>query len=387
MIVRMRERIGDMRFDLAEISGALGDLGTFVPLVVSLIAVCGMDGGTVLVFAGLFNLITGIAFNQPIPVQPMKAIAAVAIAEGLAPGEIAAAGFGAGIVVLALGLTGLVGIVERWVPRAVVRGIQLGVGLKLAATGIGMIVVVPWWGTDARIVALVAAGLIAATTRSRRFPSALIVFLAGLGLLFIDQPEVLSAAALGWNGPTWIWPTAEGWRVGLLRGAVPQIPLTLLNSVIAVCALSGDLFPGRGIRTRSMAISVGLMNAGACLFGAMPACHGSGGLAGQYRFGARTGGSIVLLGSAKILLGLLFGTAALGVMGAFPGSLLGVLLLFAGLELSLPARDCVERDAFFVAVATAGGILAVNALVGFVLGLLAAGLLGYSTWRRNSESP
>ena len=141
----MRERIGDMRFDLAEVSGALGDLGTFVPLVVSLIAVCGMDGGTVLVFAGLFNLITGIAFNQPIPVQPMKAIAAVAIAEGLAPGEIAAAGFGAGVVVLALGLTGLVGVVERWVPRAVVRGIQLGVGLKLAATGFGMIVVVPWW--------------------------------------------------------------------------------------------------------------------------------------------------------------------------------------------------------------------------------------------------
>ena len=383
----MRERIGGMRFDLAEISGALGDLGTFVPLVVSLIAVCGMDGGTVLVFAGLFNLITGIAFNQPVPVQPMKAIAAVAIAEGLAPGEIAAAGFGAGIVILALGLTGLVGIVERWVPRAVVRGIQLGVGLKLAATGFGMIIVVPWWGTDARIVALAAACLIAATTRSRRFPSALIVFIAGLGLLFIDQPEVLSGAALGWSGPTWIWPTAEGWRIGLLWGAVPQIPLTLLNSVIAVCALSGDLFPGRGIRTRSMAISVGLMNAGACLFGAMPACHGSGGLAGQYRFGARTGGSVVLLGAAKILLGLLFGTAALGVLGAFPGSLLGVLLLFAGLELSLPARDCVERDAFFVAVATAAGILAVNALVGFVLGMLAAGLLGYSTWRRNSESP
>jgi MFS superfamily sulfate permease-like transporter len=384
----MLERLTGMRFNLAEISGSLGDLGTFIPLVVSLISVCGMDAGTVLVFAGLFNVMTGLAFNQPVPVQPMKAIAAVAIAEGLAPGEIAAAGFGAGVIVLALGLTGLVSVVERLVPRPVVRGIQLGVGLKLAAKGVGMIVAVGWWGADSRILALLAGVLILATARTRRFPSALVVFVAGLVLLFLDRPDVVAGVPLGWSGPMWIWPTAGEWEVGLLRGAIPQIPLTLLNSVIAVCALSSDLFPGRGIRTRSMAVSVGIMNAGACLFGAMPACHGSGGLAGQYRFGARTGGSVVLLGIAKVVLGVLFGAAALTVLAAFPGSLLGLLLVFAGLELALPARDCVDRDPFFVAIATAGGILAVNTFVGVVLGVVAAGVLGgYSTWRRNSESP
>jgi MFS superfamily sulfate permease-like transporter len=370
-----------MRFDLAELSGALGDLGTFIPLVVSLIAVCGMDGGSVLVFAGLFNVVTGLTFNQPIPVQPMKAIAAVAIAEGLAPGEIAAAGLGAGLIVLVLGLTGLVTVVERWVPRPVVRGIQLGVGLKLAIAGVGMILSLEWWGSDSRSVALVFAGFVLATAGLRHFPSALVVLVSGLLLLYLEPPADLPSAALGWNGPVWIWPDADQWAAGLLRGTLPQVPLTLLNSVIAVCALSGDLFPDRGIRTRDMAISVGLMNVAGCLFGAMPACHGSGGLAGQYRFGARTGGSVVALGVAKIVLGLLFGAAAVTLLSAFPTALLGLLLAFAGFELALPARDCVERDRFFVALATAGGILAVNTLVGFLFGLIAAA--GLLRWVRN----
>ncbi len=109
--------------------------------------------------------------------------------------------------------------------------------------------------------------------------------------------------------------------------------------MIAVCALSGDLFPGRAIGTRPMAISVAVMNLGTCLFGAMPSCHGSGGLAGQHRFGARTGGSMVVLGLSKMGLGILFGSAVGVVLAAFPSSLLGVLLAFAGLELGLAARE------------------------------------------------
>jgi hypothetical protein len=145
--------------------------------------------------------------------------------------------------------------------------------------------------------------------------------------------------------------------------------------VIAVCALSGDLFPGRAIGTRPMAISVALMNLGTCLFGAMPTCHGSGGLAGQHRFGARTGGSMVLLGITKMGLGILFGSAVGVLLAAFPASILGVLLAFAGLELGLVARESSDRNGFFVVAATAGGILGVNAAVGFLLGLGAAFLL------------
>ena len=371
MLRNPRGRLWLMRFDLAEVSGALGDLGTFIPLVVSLIAVCGMDAGTVLVFAGLFNVLSGIVFNQPVPVQPMKAIAAVAIAEGLSPGEIAAAGLGTGIVILCLSVLGLVRAAERWVPRPVVRGIQLGVGLKLAVTGLGMVTAVEWLGLDSRAVAL-AGGVLVLATAGRRFPSALIIFLAGLGVLYVEAPEVFSQASVGWSGPRILWPTASEWSSGIVRGALPQVPLTLLNSVIALSLLSRDLFPDRPLSVGRVATSVGVMNAVGCLLGAMPACHGSGGLAGQYRFGARTGGSVLMLGIAKIVLGLAFGSAALVVLSAFPGSLLGLLLVFAGFELALPARECNDRDAFFIVLVTAGGILTVNTLVGFVLGLAAA---------------
>jgi len=82
------------------------------------------------------------------------------------------------------------------------------------------------------------------------------------------------------------------------------------------------------------AISVGLMNLLTCPFGGMPVCHGSGGLAGQHRFGARSGLSMVMLGVAKLIVGLLFGAAAFAWMQAFPSAILGVFLVVAGLQLA-----------------------------------------------------
>ncbi len=367
-----------MRFNLAEAGGALGDLGTFIPLVASLVAVCHLDLGSVLFFAGLYNIISGLLFNQPIPVQPMKAIAAVAIAETLAPGAIAAAGLGAGIVVLLLGLSGLVTTIERLVPRAVVRGIQLGVGLKLLIKGISMIHATSWRSLDGPLLACVAAAFILLTSRKRRFPTALIVFAVGLAVMLATQSQAFAALTIGWDGFVMTVPTLGQWQQGLLWGALPQIPLTLLNSVIAVCALSAELYPGRGIGTRPMAVSVGLMNVLGCWFGAMPMCHGSGGLAGQHRFGGRSGGSVVILGTSKIAIAVLFGSSAAILLAAYPTSVLGVLLCFAGTELALPARSSIDRNDFFLAVLTAGGCLGFNTAVGFALGMAAAWLLAAS---------
>jgi len=369
------DRSRGLRFDLSEASGALGDLGTFVPIVVSLVAVCGLDAGTVLLFAGLANVATGLIFRQPIPVQPMKAIAAVAIAEGLAPGSIAAAGLAMGVVLLILSLSGGIGMVERLVPRPIVRGIQLGVGLKLVTKGLDLVAQTSWDSADGWVVAAVLGALTLVASRWRRFPSALVIFAVGLCLMGITNSGILGDLSWGWDGPSLVLPTALEWRTGILQGAVPQLPLTLLNSVIAVCVLSEDLFPGRGVSTRRMATSVSLMNLLSCPFGAMPACHGSGGLAGQYRFGARTGGSVVLLGLAKVVLALALGGSAAVLLASYPSSVLGVLLLFAGAELALPARKVVERDDFLLVVLTAGGVLAVNTAVGFALGLAAALLL------------
>lgn len=370
--MNLRQRLTLMKFNLSELSGGLGDLGTFIPLVVSLVVVCKMDGAAILFFAGLFNLLTGLLFNQPIPVQPMKAIAAVAIAEGLAPAEIAGAGLATGMVILILSLTGLVTWFEKIVPRAVVRGIQLGIGLKLAMKGITFIVETSWFDYDGKIVAIFFALLILLSSRYSKFPSALVVFIGGLLLLLLNRPETLSGLSFGWSGPELILPSLEQWQTGFFKGALPQVPLTLLNSVIAICALSSDYFPGKGIKIRPMATSVGLMNLAGCFFGSMPVCHGSGGLAGQYRFGARTGGSIVMLGLIKMLIATTLGSAAIVILVQYPASILGVLLLFSGIELTLPAREIKNKDSFFIVIVTALGILSVNSAVGLLFGLISS---------------
>ena len=115
-------------------------------------------------------------------------------------------------------------------------------------------------------------------------------------------------------------------------------------------------------------------------------CHGSGGLAGQYHFGARTGGSVVMLGSGKLIIGLFFGGLAMSLLPFFPHSILGLLLFFAGIELALPARDQFKRNQFYVVAITAIGILAVNTLAGFILGMATALLMNFPNMKSEQES-
>ena len=153
-------------------------------------------------------------------------------------------------------------------------------------------------------------------------------------------------------------------------------------SVIAVCALSWDLFPKRGVGTREVSISVGLMNLIGCWFGAMPMCHGTGGLAGQYRFGARTGGSVVFLGVVKILLGVFLGGAAFTILASYPISVLGVLLVFSGMELALVTKDIKTRtDSFIMIITTAAIIALASIVIGFVAGLVLSYLFYFGVFR------
>ncbi|RMD62330.1 MAG: sulfate transporter, partial [Planctomycetota bacterium] len=308
-----------LRFTARELAGGLGDLGTFLPIAVALAAAARMDLAAIFLFAGLMNIATGLLFRLPVPVQPMKAVAAVAIAEGLTSGEVAAAGLGVAAVVTALALSGGVDWISRVVPRPVIRGVQAGVGAKLALKGLAWTGALPLTGLDSALTAVIVALTIA--TLGRRLPVILPLFLAGLGLAAATAP-IDGAALFAAPAVQLQLPAGQEWTTGLARGALPQLPLTLLNSVLAVCALSGDLFPGRAIPTRTMALSVGLMNLLCAPFGAMPMCHGAGGLAAQHRFGARTGGSVVMLGAGKIVLALALGAALLPLAQAFPRSIL-----------------------------------------------------------------
>ena len=182
------------RLDRNEISGSLGDLGTFIPLLVGMSVTNGLDFTSALFFAGLFNIVTGLAFSIPMAVQPMKAIAAVAIAERLPLNQILAAGIWTSAIVLFLGLTGLITVVNRVIPKPVVRGLQLGLGLQLLIRGVQLVRDTRvFWGFDSIGIGILGFGLVLAFASSRRVPSALILFAAGLGLALAIKPEAISS--------------------------------------------------------------------------------------------------------------------------------------------------------------------------------------------------
>ncbi len=373
------------RLNRHEVAGSLGDLGTFLPLLVGMAATNGLDFATALFFAGLFNIVTGLTFSIPMAVQPMKAIAAVALTEGLTVPEIVAAGATVSLVVLVLGVTGLIDALSRIVPTSVVRGLQLALGLSLLMKGIAMVAGAGegvWASIDGPITGSIAAVVVMLLFFSRRVPAALVIFVVGGLLALWTDPEVAGSLEIGITLPRWSPPAWNDFLSAFPKAALPQIPLTTLNSVIAVCALSADLFPDRRASPRGVATSVGIMNLVACWFGGMPMCHGAGGLAGQYRFGARTNGSILFLGVAKMALAVLFGSSLMAMCQAFPTSLLGVLLAFAGMELALVCRDQARRTDAFSMLATAATCMALdNIALGFAIGLAMAWCLTCGLFR------
>ncbi len=371
-----------MRFTLREFAGGLGDLGTFLPIAAALSAVNHMNIALIFVFAGLMNIASGLVFRLPVPVQPMKAIAAVAIAEAMTPGAIGAAGMTMGVVMTVLALVGLVDWIDRVVPRAIIRGIQAGIGAKLIVRSAQWIFDLPPTGMDSVLVALIAVVLLVVLRRGR-IPALLLVFTGGVVIAWLRAGEAAGAGDAITLGV--VVPSGQEWWLGLTRGALPQLPLTMLNSVLAVCTLSADLFPRRPIRPRTMALSVGLMNLVCVPFGGMPMCHGAGGLAAQYRFGARTAGSVVMLGVCKIAVGVGFAGMLGSLVAAYPRSLLAAMLVLAGVTLMRPARESLRAGSeAAVMLATGAAIVLIGTLEGFVLGCLICAILAMTARARGA---
>ncbi|MBK8724904.1 MAG: putative sulfate/molybdate transporter [Holophagaceae bacterium] len=364
------DRLRGARWDAQEASGALGDLGTFLPLVVGISQATGLDFGVTLFFAGLLNVATGLMFSVPMAVQPMKAIAAVAITQGLTGPQVAAAGLLVSGLVLVVGVLGLAERLTRLIPDEVVRGLQLALGLSLAVKG-GELVLAS--GLDRWVLALPAAALAWRLRDSRRLPVALLVFATGLAVTLFRNPEAASKLTLGLHLPALLPFSAADFKQALFAAAIPQLPLTLLNSVVAVCALSRDLFPQHPLSERKVAVSVGLMNLVSGWFGAVPMCHGAGGLAGQVKFGARTNGAILMLGAGKLVLAIAFGSSLMALCIAFPKALLGVMLAFSGLALAEAARSAKDLP---LTLLTAAGCLGLGPVAGVAAGFVAHRLKG-----------
>jgi MFS superfamily sulfate permease-like transporter len=323
---------------VAEISGSLGDLGTFLPIAIALSINGTISLSSTLVFSGIANILTGLFFGIPLPVQPMKAIAAVAIANAFTNGEIAAAGLFVAACIFVFSATGLLRWFADVIPIPVVKGIQVGAGLSLIIAAGGSLSKLGWvtpsWA-DNRIWAIVAFLFLLTTNYYRQIPYALVVLVVGLVFAVITATQVMDLPSFRLWIPVLTVPGDSDWRVGIFQAGIGQLPLTTLNSVIAVVHLAGDLLPEVTTPSiTSVGLSVSIMNLVSCWFGAMPVCHGSGGLAAQYRFGARSGSSVVFLGVLKLLIGFFFGNTLVGLLKSFPYALLGIMVIAAGLELA-----------------------------------------------------
>ena len=352
---------------LQEASGACGDLGTFIPHVIGAMTVAGLAPVGVLFGFAAFLISTGLFYGLPLPVQPMKAVSAVIMTGGLRPGEVAAAGIMIGSVLLALGITGWIGKLARAIPQSVSAGLQLGLGLLMGVLGLKLILETPWLGFGSLV-------LLFALTRVPRCPAAPIALAAAIvagwttGESGIAPPITTTVAAT----PHLILPSwPEVWR-SFEVAVLPQLSLTLTNAVIV--SLSRELFPSAGpvASERRLALSSGLANVLLCPFGAMPMCHGAGGLAAQYRFGARTGLAPIIFGAALLVLAVGFADHAAALFALIPIGAVGSLLIFAGTDLAISRRLFDGRPScLWVIGATALVTVTVNPALGLVLGWVA----------------
>ncbi|KAL0095543.1 hypothetical protein J3Q64DRAFT_1857384 [Phycomyces blakesleeanus] len=379
---------------IQEVSGSLGDLGTLLPVMISLAVAGQIDLTSTLWFTGIWNIASGLFFESPVCVQPMKAIAAVVLSSNMSIEENMSAGLSVAAVIFFLGATRTIHLVSNYTPTSVVRGLQLGTGVQLIKKAHDLITKLQWhisyanWSDNFTWV-LLATIFVFACYRTK-VPSALILFLIGLLFALIrmfvtDKSTVIPHPVAGGYYPnTIIHPTPAEFRTGFLNAGLGQIPLTCLNSVVALSILIDDLFPEKHVNTASISMSVGLMNLIGCWFGAMPVCHGAGGLAGQYRFGARSEVSVILLGLCKLLLGIIFGSSLVGLLQYFPNSLLAVMLFVSGVELAHAAQainrgvenNTIRAENWTIMLATMGALVAFsNDGIGFVTGLVVAVLL------------
>jgi len=375
---------GSIKFDRNELAGAFGDMGTDVPLLIGIALAAGLDGTSVLVMFGVMQLFTGFAYRMPMPVQPLKAMAAIVIAQQVSAATLYGAGLAIGFVMLVLAATGLLDWLARVVPKCVVRGIQLGLGLQLASVALGKFV-----QADGIAGYALAGGAFIVTILllgNRRFPAALPVIILGLVYAMAFNWDGGLAQSLAFHLPSLHVPQLADILTGFLVLALPQIPLSLGNSVLATRQLAEDLFPERRFSIRKIGLTYALMNLVTPWFGGVPTCHGSGGMAGHFAFGGRTGGSVIIYGSLFVLLGLFFGAGFDQVTKAFPLPMLGVILLFEALALIWIVRDTAQSRAEFPIVILVG-LLAVGLPYGYIIGLVVGTALFYLRSRTRLVSP
>ncbi len=331
-----------------------------------------LDAASVLVMFGLMQVLTGSLYRMPMPVQPLKAVAAIVITQRVAPEVIHGGGLAIGALMLLLALTGALDWLARVIPVAVIRGLQGGLGLQLATLALRDFI--PSHGLPGYLLAAASFAIVLALLGNRRFPPALFVIALGLAYALLVRGDAITGT-IGLSLPV---PRAPQWDAviaGFLLLALPQIPLSLGNSVLATRQLALDLFPGRPAPTvRKIGMTYAAMNLVSPLFGGIPVCHGSGGMAGHYAMGGRTGGSVIIYGAFFLVAGLFFATASGALVEIFPRPVLGVLLVVEGLALLSLLRDLAGRPGHF-SLAMLVALIAAGLPYGYLVAMIVGALL------------
>lgn len=362
-------KLAGNEYTMQELAGAFGDLGTLIPFVVGYITVNHMDPAGILVGFGVFKLWAGLYFKTPVPIQPMKAIGTMAIAHAgtITPGAIWASGLFTGVVWGFMGFSGAVSWIEKITSRPVVKGIVLGLGLGFVLEGVRMM-------QGDLLLGVVAVALTFGLLSVPRIPAMLVLLAAGAAVALVREPTLLEGLArmsFHFRLPASGLPQI-GWSdlvTGILVLGLPQLPLTLGNAIIATVEENNTHFPDRPVTVKAVALDHAALNLVGTALGGVPMCHGAGGMAGHIRFGARTGGALVILGSIVLLLGLFFADSVALLFRLFPLALLGVILFFGGLELATSAvGNSMTKEDRYVFLLTAG-VSMWNMGVGYLGGL------------------
>ncbi len=368
----LRNRI---RFDRNELSGAFGDIGTDLPLILGIISATNVNIASTFTMFGIMQMITGLIYGIPMAVQPLKAMAVIVLSQKVNAEILYGGGLSVGIIMLLLTISGLLNLLAKIIPKPAIRGVQAGLGISLATVSINKYIISN--NTADIALSIVAIVVIILLFRNRKYPASLIVI--GMGLLYasifnIDYQKISSGVAL--HLPTFHTITLDNIIDGLILLALPQIPLSLSNSVIATQKTIEDLFPERRVDIRKIGLTYSLMNLINPFFAGIPTCHGTGGLVGQYTFGARTGGSVIIYGSMYLIIGLFFSDVATELIKIFPFSILGSILLFEGVGLILLIKDMLSRESdLFITVFVA--IVSANIKNGYLIGLVAGTIIWY----------
>jgi len=358
-----------------EFSGAFGDIGTDLPLIVGMLLATNLEMSNTLIVFGILQILTSVIYGIPMPVQPLKAVALIVITQKLSAAVIWGGGIAIGVIMLVLTLTGLLSWLNKIIPKTVIRGIQLGLGIQLCL--LSMRDYIPADKTIGYIFASIAFIIGIVLIGNRKYPPA--VFIILLGFVYVAFFKNLPVSEIRIAFPHAYFPqiTYQNVIAGMIILAIPQIPLSLGNSIFATNQIVTDLFPEKKINVTKIGLTYSLMNIIGPLFGGIPVCHGSGGIAGHYTFGGRTGGSTMIYGSFYLILGLLFSTNSPELLQIFPKPLLGVILLFEGIALILLVKDIItDRKMFFIAVFVA---VCANGLPnGYFFGLVIGTIIYYS---------